>query len=113
MIIIHFLFLYTFIATNTESSPENLILFYCKQGAMKNFIRASKYGFHMDSMSSHSMVVNANKLQVYTIRLKLLKVATEHVRSARYIAFKLYSHCPYKTNSMKKFIFETKSKVMS
>lgn len=75
----------------------------------------------MDSMSSHSMVVNANKLQISmlaynlfnwfrrlvlpksfqklqvgTIRLKLLKVAAKLIRSARYITFKLCSHCPYK-----------------
>ena len=114
-------FIYTFIVTNMEASPEELIRFYCKRGAMENFIRESKYGFHMDSMSSHSMVVNANKLQISmlaynlfnwfrrlvlpksfqklqvdTIRLKLLKVAAKLIRSARYITFKLCSHCPYK-----------------
>ena len=36
------------------------------------------------------------KLQVDTIRLKLLKVAAKLVRSARYLTFKLCSHCPYK-----------------
>ena len=114
-------FIYTFIVTNMEASPEELIRFYCKRGVMENFIRESKYGFHMDSMSSHSMVVNANKLQISmlaynlfnwfrrlvlpksfqklqvdTIRLKLLKVAAKLIRSARYITFKLCSHCPYK-----------------
>ena len=114
-------FIYTFIVTNMEASPEELIRFYCKRGAMENFIRESKYGFHMDSMSSHSMVVNANKLQISmlaynlfnwfrrlvlpksfqklqvdTIRLKLLKIAAKLIRSARYITFKLCSHCPYK-----------------
>ena len=114
-------FVYTFIVTNMEGSPEDLIRFYCKRGSMENFIRESKYGFSMDSMSSHSMVVNANKLQISmlaynlfnwfrrlvlpksfrrlqvdTIRLKLLKIATKCVRSARYITFKLWSYCPYK-----------------
>lgn len=114
-------FLYTFLVTNMEGTPEDLIRFYCKRGAMENFIRESKYGFHMDSMSSHSMIVNANKLQISmlaynlfnwfrrlvlpkifqnfqvdTIRLKLLKVAGKLVRSARYMTFKLCSHCPYK-----------------
>jgi hypothetical protein len=36
------------------------------------------------------------KFQVDTIRLKLLKIATKMVRSARYITFKLCSSCPYK-----------------
>ena len=88
---------------------------------MENFIRESKYGFNMDSMSSHSMIVNANKLQISmlaynlfnwfrrlalpksfqklqvdTIRLKLLKIAARVVHSARYITFKLCSSCPYK-----------------
>ena len=83
---------------------------------------AVEYGeFDFSSVSSHSKVVNANRLQVHalaynlfnwfrrlalsasmrtqridTIRLKLLKVAAKAVRSARYIVFKLCSSCPYK-----------------
>ena len=74
----------------------------------------------MDAMSSHSMMVNANKLQISmlaynlfnwfrrlvfprsiqklqvdTIRLKLLKIVAKLVRSARYLTFKLCSHSPY------------------
>lgn len=64
-------FIYTFIVANMEASPEELIRFYCKRGAMENFIRESKYGFHMDSMSSHSMVVNANKLQISMLAYNL------------------------------------------
>ena len=114
-------FLYTFIVTNMDGNPEDLIRFYCKRGLMETFIRESKHGFHMDAMSSHSMTVNANKLQISmlaynlfnwfrrlvlprslqklqidTIRLKLLKIAAKLVRSARYLTFKLCSHCPYK-----------------
>ena len=114
-------FLYTFIVTNMDGSPEDLICFYCKRGLMETFIRESKHGFHMDAMSSHNMTVNANKLQISmlaynlfnwfrrlvlprsfqklqvdTIRLKLLKIAAKLVRSARYLTFKLCSHCPYK-----------------
>ena len=75
----------------------------------------------MDTMSSRSMIINENRmqisvlvynifnwfrrlvlpekmrrLQVDTIRLKLLKIAARMVRSARYITFKLCSSCPYK-----------------
>jgi hypothetical protein len=105
-----------------ESSPEDVIRFYCKRGMAENFIKESKAGFHMDAMNSSSMVVNANKLQISvlaynlfnwfrrlvlpesmrklrvdTLRLKLIKVAARIVRSARYITFKLCSSCPYKT----------------
>lgn len=114
--------LYTFIVTNMESSPEDVIRFYCKRGMMENFIKESKSGFHMDAMSSSSMTVNANKLQISvlaynlfnwfrrlvlpanmkklridTLRLKLIKIAARVIRSARYITFKLCSSCPYKT----------------
>jgi len=114
--------LYTFIVTNMESIPEDVIRFYCKRGMMENFIKESKLGFHMDAMSSSSMTVNANKLQISvlaynlfnwfrrlvlpvtmrklqidTLRLKLIKIAVRVVRSARYITFKLCSSCPYRT----------------
>lgn len=56
--------LYTFIVINMESSPEELINFYHKRGSMENFIRESKYGFNMASMSSKNMIINANKLQI-------------------------------------------------
>lgn len=128
-------FLYTFVVTNMDGSPEDLICFYCKRGLMETFIRESKHGFHMDAMSSHSMTVNANKLQISmlaynlfnwfrrlvlprsfqklqvdTIRLKLLKIAAKLVLSARYLTFKLCSHCPYKNEFYEtlEHIFELK-----
>ncbi|MFR7383679.1 MAG: transposase [Anaerostipes hadrus] len=42
--------LYTFIVTNMDGSPEDLICFYCKRGLMETFIRESKHGFHMDAI---------------------------------------------------------------
>jgi hypothetical protein len=114
--------IYTFIVTNMENSLEDVIRFYCKRGIMENFIKESKSGFHMDSMSSSSMTVNANKLQIFilsynlfnwfrrlvlpanmrklrinTLRLKLIKIVARVIRSARYITYKLCSSCPYKT----------------
>ena len=113
--------MYTFIVTNMDSSPEELIRFYCKRGSMENFIKESKNGFDFAAVSSASQIVNANRLQVHalaynifnwfkrlvlpakmrnqqidTIRLKLLKIAAKVIRSARYIIFKLCSSCPYK-----------------
>lgn len=114
-------FMYTFVVTNMDSEPEYLIKFYCKRGLMENFIKESKSGFDFASVSSHTRIVNANRLQVHalaynifnwfrrlvlsanmrkqridTVRLKLLKIAAKVVHSARYITFKLCSSCPYK-----------------
>ena len=116
-----FIHMYTFIVTNMNSSPEQLIKFYCKRGTMENFIKESKNGFDFAAVSSSSKIVNVNRLQIHamaynifnwfkrlvlpadmkkqlvdTIRLKLLKVAAKVVHSARYITFKLCSSCPYK-----------------
>ena len=114
-------YMYTFVVTNMDSSPEYLIKFYCKRGLMENFIKESKSGFDFASVSSHTRMVNANRLQVHalaynifnwfrrlvlsanmrkqridTVRLKLLKIAAKVVHSARYITFKRCSSCPYK-----------------
>jgi hypothetical protein len=111
----------TFIVTNMESSPERLVKFYCKRGNMENFIKEGKNGFDFAAVSSCSEVVNANRFQIHvlaynlfnwfrrlalaesmrsstadTVRLKLIKIATKVVRSARRVIFKLCSSCPYK-----------------
>ena len=86
----------------------------------ENFIKESKSGFDFSAVSSHNRIVNANRVQVHalaynifnwfrrlvlsakmrkqridTVRLKLLKIATKVVHSARYITIKLCSSCPY------------------
>jgi hypothetical protein len=83
--------------------------------------REAKSGFDFSYVSSHSRIVNANRLRVHmlaynlfnwfrrlvlsvkmrklridAIRLKLLKIAARAVHSAGYITFKLCSSCPYK-----------------
>ncbi|MGN0333364.1 MAG: IS1380 family transposase [Lachnospiraceae bacterium] len=113
--------MYTFIVTNMDMEPYQIIHFYCGRGRMENFIKECKSGFDLSAVSSHSKVVNANRMrlhmlaynlfnwfrrlvlpsnmrkqQVDTIRLKLMKIAAKAVRSARYITFKLCSSCPYK-----------------
>ena len=113
--------MYTFIVTNMDGTPEDLIKFYCKRGTMENYIKESKNGFDFAAVSSHSKIVNANRVQIHalaynifnwfkrlvlpnkmkkhtidTIRIKLLKIAVKVVRSARYLTFKLCSSCPYK-----------------
>lgn len=116
------LHMHTFVVTNMDSSPEDLIRFYCKRGQMENFIKECKSGFDMSYVSSSSMIVNANRVQIHalaynlfnwfrrltlpesmrkdridTVRFKLLKLAARIVRSARYVYFQLCSHCPYQT----------------
>lgn len=113
--------MYTFIVTNMDGTPEDLIKFYCKRGTMENYIKESKNGFDFAAVSSHSKIVNANRVQIHalaynifnwfkrlvlpnkmkkhtidTIRIKLLKIAVKVVRSTRYLTFKLCSSCPYK-----------------
>ena len=113
--------LYTFIVTNMDMEPYQIIQFYCGRGRMENFIKECKNDFDFSAVSSRSKIVNANrvrlhmlaynlfnwfrrlvlpanmrKLQADTIRIKLIKIATRAVHSARYITFKLCSNCPYK-----------------
>ena len=59
--------MYTFIVTNMDSAPEELIRFYCKRGSMENFIKESKNGFDFTAVSSASKTVNANRLQVHAL----------------------------------------------
>ena len=116
-----FVHMYTFVVTTMEMSPDKVIQFYCGRGKMENFIKEAKSGFDFSSVSSHSRIVNANRLRVHmlaynlfnwfrrlvlsvkmrklridAIRLKLLKIAARAVHSAGYITFKLCSSCPYK-----------------
>lgn len=120
--------MYTFIVTNMDSAPEKLIKFYCKRGKMENYIKESKNGFDFTAVSSHSKLVNANRLQLHalaynlfnwfkrlvlpvqmrrqtvdTIRMRLLKIAARAVHSAGYVTFKLCSSCPYKAEFYETF----------
>ena len=110
-----------YVVTNMGLEPEQTIRYYYNRGRMENFIKEGKLGFDFAAVSSHSEIVNANRLQVHalaynifnwfrrlvlpesmcknlidTIRLKLLKIAVRVVRSARYIKFKFCSSYPYK-----------------
>ena len=121
-------YLYTFLVTNMDSSPEYLLKFYSKRGLMENFIKESKNSFDFASVSSHTRIVNANRLQVHalaynvfnwfrrlalsanmrkqridTVCLKLLKIAAKVIHSARYTTFKLCSSCPYKNEFYETF----------
>ncbi len=113
--------MYTFLVTNMDMEPYQIIQFYCGRGKMENFIKEMKSGFDFATVSNRSKVVNANRMrlhmlaynlfnwfrrlafpanmrkqQVDTIRLKLMKIAARVICSAIYITFKLWSSCPYK-----------------
>ena len=115
------LHLYTFVVTNMDSAPEEMVAFYCKRGNMENMIKECKNGFDFGAVSSSTMLVNANRLKIHalaynifnlfrrlvlpvimrkdridTIRLKLFKTAVRIVRKARYLFFRLCSSCPLK-----------------
>ena len=113
--------MHTFIVTNMDMESYQIIKFYRNRGKVENFIKEGKTGFDFAAMSSHSKIVNANRMRIHmlaynlfnwfrrlvlpanmrkqqvdTIRLKLIKIAARAVHSAGYITFKLCSSCPYK-----------------
>ena len=75
-------YMYTFVVTNMDSSPEYLIKFYCKRGLMENFIKESKSGFDFASVSSHTRMVNANRLQVHALAYNIFNWFRRLVLSA-------------------------------
>lgn len=114
-------FNHTFIVTNMEASPKDVIKFYCKRGAMENFIKECKNGFGFNNMSNRKFISNSNKLQqltlaynlinwlrrlcftddlkplrVETIRNQFIKVAAKVTKSSRNIVLKLCSSFPNK-----------------
>lgn len=111
----------TFIVTNMEASPKDVIKFYSKRGTMENFIKECKNGFFFEHMSSRDFIVNANKLQqvtlaynlinwlrrlcfpndfkklrIDTIRTQLIKVAARITKSSRNTVLKICSSFPNK-----------------
>jgi hypothetical protein len=110
------LFNFTFIITNLELEPKDIIRIYCNRGHMENFIKEAKNGFACKKMSSTNFGANEVKLQISmlaynfnnwfrrlclpekiqpsrmeTIRTQLVKIAAKLVRSGRYWTWKLCS----------------------
>lgn len=111
---------YTFIVTNMDLPIRDVVRFYCNRSTMENFIKEGKNGFDFGAVSSSSMIVNSNrfqihclaytlfnwfrrlvlpksmrKMQVDTIRLRLIKIAARVAHKARQLWFRLCSCCPY------------------
>ena len=99
--------MHTFIVTNMDMEPYQIIKFYRNRGRMENFIKEGIIGFDFAAMSSHSKIVNASRMRIHmlaynfsigsggwyfqinmrkqqadTIRLKLIKIVARAVRSA-------------------------------
>lgn len=116
-------FHHTFFVTNlseTTFSPQAIVTSYQKRGAMENFIKEAKEGFGFDQMKSHDFKRNEarmmisllaynftnwlrtltfptkqKRLQIQTIRIRIIKVASKLVKSSRYLHFKLASSFVY------------------
>ena len=109
---------YLFLVTNMETRPEMVVSLYAKRGTMENYIKECKSGFRMDKVSHNHLMTNVNriqlvvlaynlmngfrrltlphefsKMQIETLRTKLIKIA---VKQARRIVFQRCSHYPYK-----------------
>ena len=112
---------YLFLVTNMETRPELVVSLYAKRGTMENDIKECKNGFRMDKVSHKNFMTNVNriqlvvlaynlingfrrltlpkdyqKMQIETLRSKVIKIAAKRVKQARRIIFKLCSHYPYK-----------------
>jgi hypothetical protein len=117
-------FIHSFYVTNLGEafSPKAIVLAYKKRGTMENFIKEAKNGFGLDQMNSHSFQINEikmmisllaynltnwlrtlcfpegqKKMQIETIRTRIVKVASKLVRSGRSLYFKLSSSFVYQT----------------
>lgn len=111
----------TFIVTNREDAPEEIIRLYCKRGNMENFIKESKNEFGFSHMCSHDQTTNENRLLVaglaYNIfnlfrrlclpkkwqpfranelRMRMIYVAGRHIKHAKEKLFRLCSTYMYK-----------------
>ncbi|WP_368652261.1 IS1380 family transposase [Ornithinibacillus sp. 4-3] len=115
-------FNHSFMVTNLVDafSPKDIVLAYQKRGTMENYIKEAKNGFGLDKMNSHSFQVNEvrmmlsllaynltnwlrtlcfpkeqKKMQIETIRTRIIKVASKLVKSGRSLYFKLSSSFVY------------------
>ncbi|GAE95507.1 mobile element protein [Gracilibacillus boraciitolerans JCM 21714] len=115
-------FTHTFFVTNLGDAftPEAIVHSYQKRGTMENFIKEAKNGFNFDRMCSHSFQVNESRMilsllaynlvnwmrtlcfpthqknmQIQTIRMRIIKVASKLVKTGRSAYFKLASSFVY------------------
>ena len=75
-------YMYTFIVTNMDSSPEYLIKFYCKRGLMENCIKESKSGFDFSAVS-----------ELITLSYYKKSYLQSFARSVFYLIYFFISYC--------------------
>lgn len=63
--------IHTFIVTNMDMEPYQVIEFYRNRGRMKNFIKGGKSGFDFIAASSHFKTVNANQMRLHMFAYNL------------------------------------------
>ena len=63
--------MYTFIVTNMDMEPYQIIQFYCGRGKMENFIKESKSGFDFAAVCCRSKVENANLMRLHMLAYNL------------------------------------------
>lgn len=51
---------YTFIVTNRDDDPKEIVRLYCKRGNMENFIKESKNEFGFPHMCSHEQITKSS-----------------------------------------------------
>lgn len=115
-------FTHAFFVTNLGQafSPQAIVQSYQKRGTMENYIKEAKNGFSFDAMCSHDFLTNEirmmfsllaynltnwlrtlcfphghQKMQIQTIRTRMVKVASKLVKSGRSLHFKLASSFVY------------------
>ena len=111
----------TFIVTNKDDEPKEIIQLYCKRGNMENFIKESKNEFGFCHMCSSDQTTNENRLLIaglaYNIfnlfrrlclpkkwqsfraselRLRMIHIAGRHIKHAKEKLFRLCSTYMYK-----------------
>lgn len=61
-----------------------------------NRLQLSALAYNFFNLFRRLVLPNSmRKLQIDTLRLKLLKIAAKIIKAARYLTFKLCSSCPY------------------
>ena len=110
----------TFIVTNKEDEPKEIVRLYCKRGNMENFIKESKNEFGFCHMCSPDQTTNENRLLIaglaYNIfnlfrrlclpqkwqafranelRLRVVHIAGRHISHAKEKLFRLCSTYMY------------------
>ena len=110
-----------FLVTHTETRPELIVSLYAKRGTMETYIKECKNEFKMDKSCRQNFITNVSriqkivlaynlingfrrltlpkdyqKMQIETLRSKVIKIVAKRVKQARRIIFKWCSHYPYK-----------------